>query len=843
LRGRTTIGATICPEAALQDLRLAVRALRATPVVTAVAIVSLALGIGANTAIFSLINSLLLRPLPVTDPPRLVTLSTGPSLNEQLYSYKVFDQIRQHRESFDGALAWVGLATVALTHDGETQIATDAFVSGDYFTTLGVPALLGRTLTLEDDVRGGGPDGPVTVISYGLWQRRFGGAASVIGSRVTVERALFTIVGVTPPDFFGVEVGRTFDVALPVRTFSLVRPAVVSTDDDQGLRIMLRLKPGQSLEAANAAIRALQPAVRASAMPPQIRDYGVFLKEPWRLDPAGAGVSPLRQRFEQPLVMILIVVLAVLLIAGANLANLLLARGAARRHELSVRVALGASRWRLARQSLIESLLMAGAGTIVGLVVATWASRAIVARLSTTLNPVALAVPLDTRVLVFTAATLCATTLLFGFTPALRAMRVAPIDALREHGRTAAGGGGNRLSNGLNGLLVAQVAFSLLLVMTAGLFVQTFDRLERVSLGFDRDRVLVVTLSAPTIRAVDRNPFYHQLVKAVAAVPGVAHTGGSLTPPLISQVHDQVFVTVPGPPRPDVERISRSSYVTPGWLAAYGTAVRAGRDIDERDSMAAVPVIVVNEAFVRRFFPNRRPIGAIVPVSEGFGAIGEVPLGSMTIVGIVADAIYSSIREPAPPTMYIPLAQAEGGISLTNFYIAVRPSVGSPALLARSVAAALTAVNPDVTIAFRPLGEVVDESLAQDRLVAILSGFFGALALLLAGLGLYGVTAYAVARRRAEIGLRMALGAAPVRVIRLVLARVSILVGLGVAIGVGASLWASRFMTPLLFGLEPRDPATLIGAAVTLAAVGAVAGWLPAWRASRIEPAEVLREG
>jgi predicted permease len=821
------------------DLRLAIRSLVATPIVTCIVVLSLALGIGANTAIFSLINSLLLRSLPVADPPRLVTVSTGPSLNQQLYSYKVFDQIRQRRDLFDGALAWVGLATVGLTHDGETQVVSDAFVSGDYFLTLGVPALLGRTLMPADDVRGGGPDGPVTVISYQLWQRLFRGAAGAIGSRITIERALFTIVGVAPPDFFGVEVGRTFDVALPIRTFSLVRPAVVSTDDDQWLRIMLRLKRGQSLEAATAAIRSAQPAVRTSAIPAEIRDRTTFLKDAWILEPAGAGVSPLRQIFEQPLIMILIVVLMVLLIAGANLANLLLARGASRRHELSVRVALGASRWRLARQLVIESVLMTGTGAVVGLVVATWGSRAIVTQLSTSLNPVTLAVPLDARVLAFTAATLSATTLLFGFAPAARAMRVAPIDALRQQGRVLAEAGRTSVANGL---LVAQVALSLILVMTAGLFLQTFGRLAHVSLGFDRDRVLVVTLSAPTVRAGDRNSFYHQLVKAVAAVPGVAHAGGSLTPPLISQVHDQVFVTVPGPPHPDVERLSRSSYVTPGWLAAYGTSVRAGRDLDEHDTIATAPVIVVNEAFVRRFLANQETIRTTVAVSESFGAVGEIPMGSKTIVGVVTDAVYSSIREPAPPTMYIPLAQAEGGISLTNFYIAVRPSAGSPALLARGVAAALTAVNPDVTIAFRPLGEVVDQSLTQDRLLAILSGFFGGLALLLAGLGLYGVTAYAVARRRIEIGVRMALGASPAGVVGLVLSHVTLLVGVGTVLGVGVSIWATKFVAPLLYGLRPRDPVTLGGAAATLALVAFIASCVPAYRASRIDPAEVLRE-
>jgi predicted permease len=811
----------------------------ASPVVSTVAVLSLALGIGADTAIFSLVNSLLLRMLPVTDPQRLVALSTGPTSYGAPYSYATFDQIRQHGELFEGTLAYNCCGTSPLTIGGETQTADRMWVSGDFFTTLGVPAFLGRTFTPADDVPGGGPDGPVVVISYGLWQQRFGGSTDVIGTLITVEREPVTIVGVAPPDFFGIEVGRTFDVAIPLKMEPLILPGSAIDDHGSWLNIMLRLKPGRSVDAATAALRAVQPQIRTGSLPKEFQTE--FLKTPFVLDPAGAGTSILRQRFQRPLLMIFVVVVLVLVIACANITNLQLARGAARRHELSIRLALGASRWRLARQLLMESIVLAAIGATLGLLFAAWASRALVAQLSTSATRIVLDLPLDWRVLAFTAATMGATVLLFGIVPALRASRAAPMETLKEHGRGAVGDARFTLSSGL---IVAQVALSLMLVVAAGLLIRTFERLARVSLGFDRDRALVVTVTAPTVPAGARNLLYHRLVSAAAAVPGVAHAGGSLNPPLIGTLVGDFVVTEAGAQaRPDAETISQWTDITPGWLAAYGTGIRAGRDIDDRDTKAAPAVMLVNEAFVRQLFPGQNVIGRPLAVTfRGRGIIGDVPLPSKTVVGVVGDAVYRSIREPLRPTIYEPLAQHDGPLPQTYFYIAVRSLAGPPARLTRTLATALTAVNRDLTLSFRPVADQVNESLVQDRLVAMLSGFFGALALLLAGLGLYGVTAYTAARRRTEVGIRMALGAAPAGVVRLVLSRVFVLVGLGVFVGAGISLWASTFVVSLLYGLEPRDPVTLIGAAVVLTVVGAVAGWLPAWRASRIDPAQVLRE-
>jgi predicted permease len=827
----------------MQDLRLALRTLVATPVVTAVAVLSLALGVGANTAIFSLVNSLILRTLPVAEPQRIVILAGRRNSGARpAFSYATFDQIRRHGQAFAGALAYsncCGKGT--LTIAGEPLPVDRFFVSGDFFRTLGVPALVGRVLTPEDDVPGGGPNGPAVVISYKLWQERFGGAASAIGAPVTFERVAVTIVGVTPPEFFGVEVGRPFDVILPIRTEPVILPSIAFDDDVSWLSIMLRLKPGTSLESATAAVRAVQPQVRAGSLPKQFQS--TFLQEPFVLEPAGEGASTLRERFQRPLVAILAVVALVLLIACANIANLLLARGAARRHELSVRLALGASRWRLARQLLAESTVLAALGSSVGFAFAGWTSRALVAQLSTSVTPVALDLSLDWRVLVFTAATMVLTTMVFGMVPALRATRVAPMDALREPGRvtSAAGGPGGAWSGGL---IVAQVALSLLLVVAAGLFVRTFEQLAHAPLGLDRDRVLLITLSAPTVPAADRNVFYHQLVNVAAAVPGVAHAGGSLNPPLAGTLVGDIVVSEPGAvPSPDAEVVSQGMDVSPGLLASFGIPIRAGRDIDDHDTNAAPKIMLVNEAFARRFFPGRDMVGAPLALTFRSGQYGDVPLGVRTVVGVVGDSAYRSIRTPMRPTIYTPLAQRTDPLLFTYFYIAVRAASESPALLARSVSAALTAVNRDITMTFRPLSAVVDDSLAQDRLVAMLSGFFGVLALLLAGLGLYGVTAYAVARRRTEIGIRMALGAQPAGVVRLVLARVAVLVGIGVMVGAGVSLWASTLVASLLYGLAPWDPVTLVGAAITLTAVAVLAGWLPAYRASRIDPAQVLREG
>jgi predicted permease len=823
----------------LQDWRLAIRGLRATPVITAVAILSLAVGIGANTAVFSLVDTLLLRELPVVDPDRLTLLSTGTGDEHQQYSILTVEQVRRYATNFDGMCAWATPGKGILGVDADARMVDRQFVSGDYFSTLGVRPAVGRLISAEDDMRGGGPDGPVAVISYAFWQRQYAGARQIIGSKILFNRVPVTVIGVTPPAFLGVIVGQSFDIAVPIRAQPALMSSTPYPDDGPWLRIMLRLKRGQSLQEATTAIRAAQPAIRAgSILTTAGRD--TFMTQPFKLDFAGIGWSPLRDRFERPLLALLAVAALVLLIACANIANLMLVRGAARQHELAIRLALGASRWRLARQLLVESALISALGTAVALAFAAWIGQAIVGQLSTFMMPIALHISTDWRLLAFMAVAMIATTISFGLVPALRAGAVAPASIIQSSDRlSGAGAGESRLSIAL---IVVQVAVSLTLTVTAGLLVRSFERLARSPLGFERDRAIVVTLNSPSVPAADRRLFYQQLVTTVRGVPGVASAGGSMNPPILGTLIGNFVVSEPGvAPPPDAEPFSQSDQITPGLLAAYGLTLRTGRDFDDRDSRAGEHAMIVNEAFVRRFVHADSAIGRAVNLTYRMPSQGDFSLGSQTIVGVVGDSVYRSMRDRGQPTIYRPFSESDGPILNSNFYIAIRASGGSPVLLTRQVSDAILAVKRDLTLTIRPIDEQIDAAIAQDRLVAVLGAFFGVLAVVLAALGLYGITAYSVARRRTEIGVRMALGAAPVDVVRLVLSRVALLLGAGVVVGVVASLWASTLVASILYGIEPRDPATLAWAAVILATVGASAGWLPAWRASRTDPAAVLR--
>jgi putative ABC transport system permease protein len=832
-----------------QDFTLAFRTLRATPVVTTVAVLSLALGIGANTAVFSIVNSLLLRALPVTDPARLVLISDSRAPWLRAWSNPVWEQIHQRSQLFETTAAWSG-ARFNLASGGETEFVDGLWASGSFFQTLGVSAVLGRTFSDADDRRGGGVDGPVAVISYGFWQRRFGGAADAIGRSLRIDRVPFTIVGVTPPNFFGADVGRTFDVILPLRDDPLLHGGDTFLDNvgTTFLSIMARLEPGQSLETATAGLRRAQSEIREATLGDVVRlqtkqTVDRYLKDPFTLVSAATGNSDLRRNYQRPLLTIMVVVALVLLIACVNIANLLLARATARRHELSVRLALGASRWRLVRQFFTESLVLSGTGAAFGLFLAARSSRVLVRQLSTPGNRVFLDLSIDGRILAFTVAIAAVTTLFFGTAPAFRASGVAPMDALKEQGRNMAG----QARGGLAGwLIVAQVALSLVLLVAAGLFVRSFTSLTRRDLGFQPSQVLVVTVDAQRgmVDPAQRIRLYERAREAVRALPNVADAGVSLLTPVSGNGFTPP-VEISGIPLSETQGRVFGNLISPGWFSTFGTPLIAGRDVTNSDRKGETRVAVVNEAFVRRFFNGGSPLGhtiALYPQSA-------IALSPIEIVGVVADAVYTSLRDPAPPTFYLPLDQFDHpGFPLLADQIAptaklsVRAKTGSPITLTKRVAAGIAALNPLLGLTFRPLADQVDASLTQERLIALLAGFFGVLALVLAGLGLYGVTAYAVSRRRTEIGIRMALGAAPAGVVRLVLSRVCLLLGTGVLIGAGVSVWASKFVATLLYGLEPGDPFTVAGAAVVLASVSLVAGWIPALRAARIDPAKVLRE-
>ena len=816
-----------------QDLRYGLRILRRSPAFTLVAVASLALGIGANSAIFALVDGVLLKSLPVREPERLVMVDEGSWTNP------IWEQLRDRQHEWaDGAVAWSD-TRFDLSRGGATELVEGMWASGGFFDVLGVPAVLGRTFSVADDQRNGGPDGPVAVISYAFWQRRFGGEASVVGRTLTLDRVAFTIVGVTPPSFLGPSPGRSFDVAVPLGTQAIVQGPRHGLDARSMwfLEIMARLEPGQTADQATAALRAIQPQVREATLPdgwppPMLEQY---LRDGLTLLPAAAGPGGFRTRYERPLWIIMAVVALVLLIACANIANLMLARASGRRHELTMRLALGASRFRIARQLLVESLLLALVGAALGLVFAQWGSRLIVAQLSTPRSTVVLDLALDWRVVGFTALVAVGTALLFGIAPALRIRRVDPIEALKEQSRAFAGEGRRVFGSPL---LVVQVAGTLVLVVAAGLFMRTFGKLATLDIGLDRDALLVVDVDvARTSTGPDgRLALFERIREAAAAVPGVASAGLSLITPVSGSGWNGPIEL---PDRPDVatrERMSFYNSATPGWFATMGTRLLAGRDFNERDRVGAPKVGIPNEAFVKKYVKGT-PIGQTIRYETGPSGLDQVE-----IVGVAQDAAYRSVRDPVPPVLHFPVRQAHAEAPV-RLSLSIRTASGSPALLTRSVAEAISRVDRDVSLTFRPLASYIDGALVRERLLAMLSGFFAGLALLLAGIGLYGMTAYSVSRRKAEIGIRMALGAHSARVVAMVLKKIALPVCLGLIAGAGLSYWAARYVGTLLYDLDARDPLTFAGAAIFLAVVSFVAAWLPARRAAAIDPARVLHEG
>jgi putative ABC transport system permease protein len=819
----------------MTDLRSAFRSLKATPLVTTVAILSLALGIGANTAIFSIVDALILKSLPVEHAQRLVMLQEGESRRH--WTNPIWEQVRDRPELFDGAFA-VGSVRFNAAQRGQVDPIDGAFASGRYFEVLGVQPRLGRFFTAADDKRGGGPDGAVAVISYGLWQSRFGGATDVIGRTFELSRVAYTIIGVAPQSFFGHEVGRTIDVYVPIGTEPLVRGRDSALDrrSTWWMPIFVRLRPDQSVDQAIAALRLAQPGIREATLPEQWRpqDQAQYLADPLTLVAGNGGISNLRTRYSRPLWALTAVVALTLLIACGNIANLMLARASARRHEFAVRTALGASRWRLARQLLGENLLLSAMGAALGTLFAVWGSRLIISQIGTTNNRVFLDVGIDPRMLGFTALIAITVTLLFGIAPTLLASKVPPMDAMKEQGRGTPGG---RLTFA-GALVFAQVSLSLVLLVAAGLFVRTFAELARVELGFTPERVMVANVGAARsgLEPVARKDLYDRVTESLKAVPGVSHVARSVITPVSGSTWNDNLEFPEKPDLPEADRNVDFNYVAPGWFDAIGTRIIRGRDFDARDRFGAPEVALVNQAFARKYFDGADPIGKVVRTVPN----PNEAVVSIEIIGLTADAAYRNLREEMGPVMYRTVNQqstAEAGATFT-----IRTSTAEPAALTQALTSAVAETNPELTVTFRTLEDFVDASLTQERLIAMLSGFFGILALILAALGLYGVTAYTVIRRRGELGIRMALGASPRAVVAMILSRTGVIVLGGIAVGGLVSWWASRFVSTLLFGLTPTDPLTIVGAMVTLVGVAAIAGWLPARRAARIDPAEVLRE-
>ena len=822
----------------LRDLKFAVRQMRQTPIVSSVALLSLALGIGANVAIFSLVNALILKPLPVYEPHRLVIMGyegvRGPNTS---FTNPQWEYIRDHQDVLVGVAAY-GNPRFNLNAGGESRPAQGLFVSGRFFDTLGVTPHLGRLFTTEDDQRGGGPAGPVAVLSHGFWQRAYGSRPDIIGDAIVLDGHPFTIIGVSQRDFRGVQIGRAFDVAAPLGTEPIIRGPESSLDrrSNWWLTVTGRLAPGQTPAQAESRLRAFQPQLADATRPLDwaADDAKRYLTEPIVLMDGSTGITSLRDRYSRPLYVLLGIVGLVLAIACANMANLLLAQSVARRKELAVRLSLGAGRWRLVRQLIVESIMLSTIGAALGLVIARWGSGAIIGMLSTRTQVVDINLAMDWRVFGFTALVGMLTGLLFGVAPALRGTALTPADALRDHSRGVVGGG-SRFQIG-HGLVALQVALSFVLVFGSSLFVRTLVALTSQEMGFESSHVLIgsIDLRATGVAPENRLQMFTRVREAIAAIPGVDAAASSFVTPVSGSTWN-LEINVPDYPNNERRGVLFNG-VSPNFFKAMGTPLLAGRDIAETDRAGSPNVIIVNEAFAKKYYNGQNPIGrtfTIVGFNEAF------PTRVMEIIGMAGNAKYQRLREEAQPTMYGSMAQ-ERQIS-SGARIVIR-TAGDPWDSRHAVVEAVSGVNKAIAIDLKRFDEDLGANVLQERLVATLSAFFGGLALLLAALGLYGVMSYTVTRRRNEIGIRMALGAEPSKVVGLVLRNVALITAVGLIVGAAAAVGTGRFINTLLYNLAASDRTMIVVTAITLASAATIAGYLPARRAARIDPMTALRQ-
>jgi putative ABC transport system permease protein len=819
----------------LQDLRYGLRTLKTDRAFTAAAVLSLALGIGANTAIFNILNAVMLRTLQVEDPGRLVVLKFGRGTT---VTNPIWEQVRDHQQAFSGALAF-GSDQFDLNNGGESRLAQGLWVSGDFFKVLGVPALRGRVFNLQDDVHGGGRSGPVAVISYAFWTSYFAGDANVLGKTVRLDRREFQVIGVTPPWFKGLDIDRGYDVAIPIGCEPLMHAdrSALNQRSWWWLRIIGRLAPEETPRQAEDRLNSATPEIVRATLAPNwpANIQSEYLNYRFSLLPASTGFSQTGVRYRKGLFTLMTIVGLVLLIACANIANLLLARGTARRREISIRMAIGASRARVIRQLLTESLLLSLAGAAGGLVFAIWGSRFLVTLLSTTVEPLEIDVRPDLTTLWFTAAVAVATGILFGLVPALRATSEGPNQALKERARTAQAGS-SRFTLG-KALVVGQVALSLTLLVGAGLFLGTLRNLLTIDPGFDRHSVLLVNAVVPEDRVpkAQRAPLFDRILAGVRDLPGVRSASRSLRTPITHWFwNDEVYPEGYQPKAGAEERLVYFNRVSPGYFGTLGTPLLMGRDFAETDNMASPKVMIVSEYTAHQFWGNANPIGKTIGM-EGENRQREV----YQVIGVVKDAKYADLNEEQHKSAFVPFSQDSDPRSRVSYEIRTDGSMEALAPLVREL---IGRVNKDVSLEFRSLEVQVGESLVETRLVALLSTFFGIIALLLATIGLYGVIAYATARRRGEIGIRMALGAERRSVIWLVLRDVALVLSAGTILGVMASLAAGRLVASLLFGVRPADPITMTIAAVLLITAAGVAGYLPARRAAGMDPMAALRE-
>jgi predicted permease len=828
-----------------QDIRYGIRMLLKKPGFTAVAVLSLALGIGANTAIFSLLDAVLIKTLPVEEPEQLVLFGKGesagmtngfPDGSTDLYSYPFYRQVQQRTDVFSGVAS---LLSIPWNVHGFVNSGSDIeqlqvqLVSGSYFPVLGVNAGLGRVLTEADDQNTGAH--PVAVVSYAWWQQQLGGNPAAVGQTITIDGTAYTIVGVAPRDFFGTTVGSAPDLWIPLAMEKQMPPTHWdgrTAEDFQDLYLIGRLKPGVTAQQANAAVNLLftqSLQARAGAQPTALR-LKQIQEANIQLTPVSRGLSTLREQFSLSLRVLMGVVALVLLIASANVANLLLAHGAARSREFAVRLAVGAGRMRLARQLLTESALLALLGGAVGVALSWWGTRLLLLMASDGPEALPVGIAPNLRVLGFTIGVSALCAIVFGTAPALRASRIEPNTSLKG-GKTV-----NALRNPLGkAFVIAQVALSLLLLVGAGLFVRTLVNLQNIPSGFKQENAMLfmIDTSAAGIKTDDPKlpALLSEVEDKVKQVPGVQAASFAFI------VFNQGFWTGAAYSREDnipegQNRQLRNNIVGPDFFAAMGIPLVQGRGLGPQDTKSSQKVAVVTESMVQKFFPTGNPIG------KRFGIKGRESSEEIEVIGVVKDAKYGNLKESFRPMAFYPYTQLPD--VLGNFVVRFS---GPPSAVVPQVRETIKQINRNLPVDdVVSLSDHIGRSLVQQKLIARLASFFGLLALLLACVGLYGVMSYGVARRTNEIGIRMALGAQHRSVLWLVLREALVLVVMGLVVGVLASLALTKTASSLLYELKPNDPLTIAMATIVLMMVALGAGYLPARRAARVDPMIALRD-
>jgi predicted permease len=810
-------------ETFLSDIRYGVRLLFRSSVFSIFAVASLALGIGAIAAIFTLFDKVVLRKLPVAEPDRLVVGSFGRPGRTFNYNlpYPQFDQIRQRNTTLDGVFAMSPMGRVTVALRGEPDIAEGLLVSGDYYGTLRLKAAVGRLLGPADDRAGQA----VAVISHSYWQRRFGGRTDIVGDAITLNQKPFTIVGVEPQGFMGIEIGRPYDISVPMRALEILREGNPPWNDAFATWIYVtgRLKPGVSLEQAEAETKEIfrQASVGGARSPTEAR---LATEHMFRLEFGSTGTaSGLRTGYERWLRLLLMLLGLVLLLACLNVATLLLSRADARRGEITTRLALGAGRWRIVRQFLTESLVLAAVAGGLGLAIASWGSRVLLRIAVPAAERLPIDVTPDLRMVAFTAGVSTLTCVLFGLIPAIRATSPRVLSTTRQVG----GGQQRRLID--RALVASQVALSLVLLVAAGLFLRTLTSIWALDTGYDRHNVLMFSVDARLagLRRPDVLSTYRQLLEELRNVPGAQSVTASAVRPVddsiylvgsVSQVGDKLL--------PDDQRIRIAlNNVAPAYFSTVGIPLTAGRDFDERDSLTAPKVVIISERMARHF--NGNPLGQ------------RIVSGPVTaeVVGIVKDIRYANVKDAPREVLYFSMFQAP--VPAPAFEIRY---TGLASEIAQSSRVAVSRVDPRLTM-FRvtTLEAQTRDSLSRERLMAMLSTYIGGFAVLLACIGLYGLLSYGVTRRTAEIGLRMAIGAQPSTVRWLLLRDAAATVLAGAAAGLVGSFLAVRLVETQLFGVRPHDPTTFVGGTLLLLTVAFAAAYLPAQRASRIDPVTALR--